>query len=176
MSLSIQMLFNFVMSESENVFITQVNANKVFSVATDKNTIQLYQNTKDLIDGVKFYDDINNKIKNVSDMGELIEVIKYFLVDNEDSYHCQSMFNIVQALMKICIHRIWSLCYELHPRLRNTPQEAMSDLLNPIETSQKILNEIVANIKKEQREADIKKKQELLKRKADESSDEIQNY
>ena len=37
--------------------------------------------------------------------------------------------------MKIITHLHWRLCYDLAPRLRNNPEEAIQDILYPIETS-----------------------------------------
>lgn len=48
--------------------------------------------------------------------------------------------------MKICIHRIWKLCYNLHPRLRNSPDEALNDIVDPIGCSQKILRYIICGL------------------------------
>ena len=133
-----------------------------------------YENKEKLISGINFYTDIHNKINDVTDMNKLLEVIKFFLIDNETSEHMQNEFNIVQALMKICIHksshykenskiyanayifefflfrrdyRIWQLCYDLHPRLRKTPEEALNDIIDPIGASQKNLFDLVQMMK-----------------------------
>lgn len=49
--------------------------------------------------------------------------------------------------MKITIHLIWQNIYELAPRLRNTPEEAIEDILVPIKTSQKEMKKIMEYIR-----------------------------
>jgi hypothetical protein len=139
--------FTYITEQSQNYNITKEEADEIFELVNSKEMQIFYGKKEKLICGINFYSDIHNKINNVTDVKELLEVIKFYFVDNENSEHMQNEFTIIQALMKICIHRIWQLCYELHQRLRTTPEEALNDIIDPLEASQKILFDLVQMIK-----------------------------
>jgi len=54
--------------------------------------------------------------------------------------------------MKITIHLLWQLIYQLAPRLRSTPDEVIQDILNPIGSSQKEFEKIIKFIEKKEKE------------------------
>ena len=107
----------------------------------------MYEGIEHVIDGVDFCYSIYNKIKNVKNYCELKQTVKLIFIDNENSEYFTSKYIIIQALTKINAHLLWRLCYNLHPRLRSSPEEAANDILNPIESSQTILRNIVEELK-----------------------------
>ena len=140
----LQEIFSYVMEQSVNYQITKDEANHVFMIVNMDKIQPFYENRKILIDGIHYYTKLNEKINNVNTMDKLINLMRNYFVEETDKNILQNEFNMVQALMKICIHRIWQLCYDLHPRLRTTPEEAINDIIDPIKASQKIFREIMA--------------------------------
>ena len=108
--------------------------------------MEMFENIEEIENGVQFYFDLNKMLNDVKTFSDVKNVVKYFMIDNT-MFH-ESKYNIIQASMKICIHRIWQLCYRLHPRLRSTPEEAIHDALYPIETSQQIVKDIIESFSK----------------------------
>jgi hypothetical protein len=135
--------FEYIVKESENFWIIKEIYDEIFDMVKCKNMIFMYEGNKDIIDGVMFYCDIHEKVTNIKTFDELKKAIKYFFIDNKDSPHMETNYNLLAALMQINIHVLWQQCYELHPRFRNNPEDAMRDAIDPITCSQKIMKDIV---------------------------------
>lgn len=139
--------FNFIIKKQDDYYITIEECEEIFKVASSDNMEIMFEGIQKLIDGVVFCCSIFNKIKEIKSFHELKQVIKFVFVDNEDSEHLTTEFIFVQALTKINIHLILNLCYIYHPRLRRTPEEAIDDIIYPIECSQKIMRDIINEFK-----------------------------
>ena len=135
--------YNYVIEISEHHNIKIKECDDIFETVRSDNMAIMYEEIEEVIDGVKFCCLIYDKIKIVKTYGELKKEIRFVFVENKNSIHLASKYNLIQALTKIIIHLMWQLCYNLHPRLRSTPEEALNDIVNPIECSQKIMAEIV---------------------------------
>lgn len=131
--------FEYIIKESEKFWIIKEVYDEIFDMVKCKNMIFMYERNKDIINGVMFYCDIHKKITNIETLSELKEAIKYFFIDNKDSPYMETHYNLLGALMQINIHVLWQHCYEMHPRLRYNPEDA----IYPITCSQKIMKDII---------------------------------
>ena len=140
--------YKYVEKMSDDVDITLEEVEDIFSTILSDNMIIMYEGKKEIIDGIKFYKKIFDKIKITSNYSELVELIKYQYVDNINSPHLNSHYNMVIFCTKMTTHLTWKLSYELSPRLRSTPEEAIEDILYPIRTSQKEIYNIMMMLEK----------------------------
>lgn len=131
---------------SSDVNIDIDTVDHIFETLLCDNFMIMYEENNEVIEGVRFYENIFNKIKLVTNYKELHDLVEFYLFENKDSIHLRSYYNIVGYCMKIVTHLIWSLCYELSPRWRQTPEEALNDIVDPIKTSQNELKIIIHNI------------------------------
>lgn len=109
--------YTHIQNTSQNNYATIDDINSIFTIINDNDFIPTVNNNPRILEGIKFYTIIFTKIKQVNTYIELVNLIKYFYIDNEKSQFLQSEFNLIQFLMKICIHRIWCLIFDLHPML-----------------------------------------------------------
>jgi hypothetical protein len=144
---SINEYYNYIIKCSNDYDIEFKECDEIFMNVKDEYMVFMYKEIDDLINGVNFYCDIYEKIKEIMTLNDLEQVIKFFFIDNKNSKYMSSHYDLIGALMKINIHLIWKLSYKLHPRLRNTPEEALYDIINPLESSQKIFLEILDKLK-----------------------------
>lgn len=144
-----QAIFTYIMQQSSDENITSSEANQIFSLVQSPEFQTECQQREKLLAGIAFYSKIHQNINECTDMIKLRDTVKYFFVDNANSEHMQNEYNVVQALMKICIHRIWQLCYNLHPRLRTAPRQAIDDIIDPTHSAQVILVELMKSIKEQ---------------------------
>lgn len=144
--------FEYVQSQSSNTSITIQETEEIFTILLSESFKPIYMDKADIIQGIEFYKMIFDKINLIKTYQELIDTVEFFMFVNANSPYLASHYNIVQYMMKIIIHLIWSLVYDLAPRLRNTPEEAIEDILDPIKTSQKELEKIIKFIKNKRNE------------------------
>lgn len=149
MSKYINILYEHIINLSNDPFASVKEIDDCFNFILSKEFMLFYENNEELILGVKFLHDIYCRVRKIITIDELKSIIKYMFIDNENSPHLQSKYNLIQALSRICIHQIWFLCYNLYPRFRNNPNDAIYDALNPIESSQQIFKEIMDELCKQ---------------------------
>jgi hypothetical protein len=140
--------YGYVKSQSENYNISQEDVKNIFDVLLSDNFIPMYMDNKTILDGVNFYNDLFNKIIKIKSYMDIIDVIEYFFVISRESEHLMSKYNLVEFLMKISIHLIWKLVYKFAPRLHPTPEEALNDIIYPIEASQRETKKIIKLLEK----------------------------
>lgn len=138
--------YQYIMDKSTDYYITVEECEDIFEAVKDDLMMNMYENNENIINGVLFYCDIYDNIKEIKTYQELKKVIKYYYIDNKDSPYLETKYNIVGALMRITTHIIWQKCYKCHPRFRATPEEAIKDILNPIECSQQLMKEILKEL------------------------------
>ena len=135
--------YKYVEEISTDYYININEASDIFDVLQCENFVPMYMNIDEIIDGIKFYNKILEKIKLIESYSDIVDVYEYFFVTNLNSKHLESKYNIVQYTMKIIIHLLWQYLYKLAPRLMDTPEEAIGDILCPIEASQREVKKIM---------------------------------
>lgn len=139
--------FEYVQSESDNTSITIEETEGIFTILLSEGFKPMYMNNTEIIQGIEFYKIIFDKVIKIKTYQEIIDTVEFFLFVNADSPYLASHYNIIQYLMKITIHLIWQLVYDLAPWLRSTPEEAIQDILDPVKTSQYQMEKIIEYIK-----------------------------
>jgi hypothetical protein len=105
-------IYNYILAISKDNYISQTDANSIFDIIFDDILLLYYGNNAEILDGIKFYNNIYNKIKEIDNYDKIIELIT-FLDNNDNSKYKFSIHNIVDALMKICNNRINQISNEL---------------------------------------------------------------
>lgn len=129
--------------------ITFDEAEDILDTLLCENMICMYEGIAEIKQGIEFYKSIFEKQKNVSTYSELIDVMRFQFVDNHGSPHLESKYNLVGFCMKITTHIMWKLCYDYAPRLHSSPEEAIKDILNPLEASHREIKIIFKKLEKE---------------------------
>lgn len=139
-------IYHELMNAMNDVYMPKDSAIEIFKLLrSDIFSINSpsMENRLDLVNGLKFYIEMFDEIIQVKNMNELKLLIKRWFIDRCDSEYMQSKYNLVQGAMKACIHQIWWLCFNIHNRLRSTPQEGINDIIDPIGVAQKIYRDIM---------------------------------
>ena len=139
--------YNYIeQNASRNLDISYEETDEIFDTLLSEPMKTMYQGIEEIVQGIEFYKMIYDRTKMVKTYEELIELIKFYHFDNSDSPFLASKYNIVGHCMKIITHLQWRLCYDLAPRLRETPEEAIRDILYPTEASQKEMIKIIHHL------------------------------
>lgn len=139
--------YKYVEEISTNYDITVEEIEDIFDTLLCENMMYMYQDIKEIIDGIKFYKEIFEKQKKITSRDDLVDVIKFEFIDNGKSEHIKSKYNIVGYCMKITTHYMWRICYEHSLRLHTTPEGAINDILDPTKASQKEIQKIYEYLK-----------------------------
>jgi hypothetical protein len=140
--------FDFIIDKSNDYDITFKECDYIFELVITENMTIMYEGMKKIISGVEFCCLIYDKIKRIETFDEFKKTIKFIFIDNEHSEHLTTEFVLVQALTKINIHLLWQLSKKFDSGIRNTPEEAVQDIINPIKSSQQFVEKIINELKK----------------------------
>lgn len=141
--------YSYVLQMSNNYDITFEEVENIFSTLLCENMICMYQGIEEINSGIEFYKSIFNKQKNISSYNEIINVMRYQFVENYKSPYLESKYNLVGFCMKIISHIMWKLCYVYAPRLHSNPEDAIRDILYPLEASHREMKIIFNLLEKE---------------------------
>jgi hypothetical protein len=134
--------YKYVEKSSNNYNIKFEEVEEIFTTLLCENMKIMYMGNSEIILGIEFFKNIFEKQKIITNYQELIDVIKFEFVDSKDSPYLNTHYNIVGFCMKITTHLMWRLCYEFSPRLHSNPENAIFDILNPLEAFQREINVI----------------------------------
>lgn len=141
--------YSYVLQMSNYHDITFEETEDIFSTLLCENMICMYQGIDEIKSGIEFYKSIFDKQKNISSYNQIIDVMRYQFVENYNSPHLESKYNLVGFCMKIISHIMWKLCYDYAPRLHSNPDDAIRDILYPLEASHREMKKIFDLLEKE---------------------------
>jgi hypothetical protein len=140
--------FTYVEEMSNEFDITEEEAEEIFTIILSDIMVLMYEGRQEIVDGIKFYKEIFERIKKIKNYHDIIDVLKFQFVDNINSPHQQPIYNMVIFCLKITTHLIWKLCYKLAPRLHPTPEGAIQDILEPVKASHREIKKIMLMLEK----------------------------
>lgn len=140
--------YKYIEEASNDYDIQFDEVDEIFEILLSDGFKIMFEGNNEIIDGITFYKMLFDKLKLVSTYDELIDFIQLYLFDNSDSPHLSSRYNIVSYCMKMITHLEWRICYDLAPRLMRTPEEAIGDILHPIEASHREIKKIILYLEK----------------------------
>lgn len=138
--------FEHVKKMSEDVHITMNETEDIFDILISEEFRPMYENKNDVIEGVNFYKMLFDRLKTITTYQEIIDFVEFFMFDNEQSPHLTTHYQLIQFVSKIVIHNMWNIIYIVSPRFRNDPNDAILDIVYPIQSIQKELKKIVEHL------------------------------
>lgn len=120
--------FEYVKLQSQNYGVTQQQAKKIFDTLLSSQYIPLYQNIQDIIDGIKFYKSIFDKITEIQNYEDIVNIITLYSSQEKCDYL------IVQFTLKITINLLLQSIHNIVPNTEN---------LDPLVFAQNEFNKIL---------------------------------
>lgn len=140
--------YHWVEEKSDDYDITIEEVEDIFTNILSDIMVLMYEGKQEIVDGIKFYKEIFERIKKIKNYQDIIDVLKFQFVDKINSPHQEPVHNIVVFCLKITTHLIWKFCYQHSLRLHSTPEGAIQDMLYPIKASQREMKKIIIMLEK----------------------------
>ncbi len=146
--------YDYVYSQSLNENITILEAEGIFTMLLSNEFEPMYLSNTYIIEGIKFYQVIFDKIIKITKYQDIIDIIEYFLITNANSPYLASNHNIIQFVMKIIIHLIWQKIIKFAPKINYFILETKT-YDNPKEFAQKEIVNIMNFLKEKHNTVNI---------------------
>lgn len=145
--------FNYVQEISDELYISIDTIEDMYETLLCDNMIIMYEGNENIIEGIKFYNEIFVKTTQIETYSDLVDVVEYYLSDKHTPF-TTTQYNILICCLKIQTHLFWHYCMHLSPNLwRADPEDAVRDIICYRESAieeMKIIHKIIENRKKDE--------------------------